>query len=147
MQIITTNSVDYRYELSIRRPCGNVIVLWINTRYVYSVEPRVHIKNILIDVYNMFLHGLSDDNINELIVVNVVGYRRSSKQLDIRYSLKLHNKCGETLLANTDFYIDIDRQLDCFNIAIDACVNEFNVLRSEFGSDFYAEFMAAIDRV
>lgn len=144
--IVKSEMVNYQHNVVIHRAAADDIKISIDTKY--SNNPRSFLKEIWTDVYNMFLNGLTEEHISKLITVNVIGYRKSSKELDIRYNMALHEKCrSETILRNTYFYIDSSLQHKCFDVAIESCISDFNKLRSEFGSDFYSELNELIERI
>lgn len=146
MMIIESRVIDNHQNVIIHRDGADSIKLSIDTKY--SDNPREFLKMVWNDVYNMFMNGLNEDEIANLITVNVIGYRKSSKQLDVRYSMALHNRCRSvTLLNNTHFYIDSSLIGNCFDIGIESCINDFNKLRSELSPDFYVELNAMINRI
>lgn len=132
---------NYKFEkdklsFSINRESHDPINIMIDARYS-NQEPVRFFKNVIHGISDMFLNGMIEDDIRNLITVNVIGYRKCCKELDIRYSLALHNDVrSEHILSNTNFYLDVKDIHNCFDIAVQACIDDFNKLRIELGQDF-----------
>lgn len=111
-----------------------------NIRFTLDIRNKAYVKSALDGVYGMFKNGLSQHDIDNLITVNIVGYKKRKAELDIRYVMALHQKFPTiNLLRNTHFYISNNLVTSCFEIAVNNCVKEFDDLRKELGQEFLDE--------
>lgn len=105
---------------------GRESYLHYDVPYHYDID--TYIKTTLNRLYKLIFNGLTEIDIDNLIAVNIVGYKRARTWLDIRYTLTPQGTMIP-LIRNVDFEVRPDQYKDAFDLAINQCIQDFDSFR------------------
>jgi len=101
-------------------------IMRFDTPYHYIIDDYIRYK--LNELYSLIYNGLTQNDIENLIVVNIVGYKRARTWLDIRYTLTPQGT-SVPLIRNVDFEVRSDQYKEAFDLAINQCIEDFESFR------------------
>lgn len=134
---------DSNYNIILTKLDGSIVKLCYGVPFNMNIDQAI--EESLKDLYKIFWNFQFNKPFeDECVWVNIVEYRRTKKQIDVRYGFDLP-RCDTNLIVNTDYYVDAENYANAIDMAFKQCEQDFSKLYADLGGvEFTGELYKAI---